>query len=97
MKLNVDPEAAALIREEGGHVVVSHAKGGGCCTIGSLIQPQAEYGKPERSLDEFRVIEVDGATIYLDRVLDNRVESTYRLHVTRFLNWKNLEVSFEGS
>jgi hypothetical protein len=97
MKLIIDPEAVALIKEEGGHVVVAPAKGGGCGTIGSLIQPQAEFGKPDRPVAAFRVIAVDGATIYLDRVLDSQVASTWRLRVTRFLNWQNLEVAYEGN
>lgn len=76
--------------------MVANPRGGGCRTIGSLNQPQAEYGKPEGLINEYRVIELDGATIYLERMLDEQTAAAYRLHVTRFMGHKNLEVSYEG-
>jgi hypothetical protein len=96
LKLQIDAEAVALIKEEGGHVVISSGQGGGCRMIGSVMQAQADPGKPDRPLDQFRVIEVDGATVYLDKELDAD-EGEYRLHVTRFMGHKNLAVSYEGS
>lgn len=95
MKLNIDPEAAEFIREEGGHAIIFAGKTTGCCTIGWLLEPMVELGKPRRPLEEYQVIEAGGATLYLDRALE-LVEQTYRLHLTRFLNWKSLSVSYEG-
>ncbi|MFO7172182.1 MAG: CC/Se motif family (seleno)protein [Bacillota bacterium] len=95
MKLIIDPDAAELIRQKGGHAIVFAGKTGGCCTFGWILEPQVEIGRPRRPLEAYRVIEADGATIYLDRTLD-WVEKTYRLHVTRFLGFKALSVSYEG-
>lgn len=95
IKLNIDPEAAAFIKEEGGHAIIFAGKTTGCCTIGSLLEPMVELGKPRRPLEEYEVTEVGGATLYLDRTLES-VEQTFRLHVTRFLKWKSLSVSYEG-
>lgn len=95
MKLTIDPEATAFIREEGGHAILFAGKTTGCCTIGSLLEPMVEIGEPKRPLEEYQVIEADGATIYLDRALE-AVEQTFRLHVTRVLRWKSLSVSYEG-
>ncbi|MFZ5827606.1 MAG: CC/Se motif family (seleno)protein [Bacillota bacterium] len=95
MKLNVDPEAAAFIAQEGGQAIIFAGKTGGCCTIGWLLEPMVELGEPRRPLEEYQVMQVGGATLYLDRALES-VEQTYRLHLTRVLNWKSLSVSYEG-
>lgn len=95
MKLNVDPEAVAYIKEEGGHAVIFAGKTSGCCTIGWLLEPQVELGEPRRPVSEYELLQLDGATLYLDRTLEQVVE-TYRLRLTKVLGWRLLGVSYEG-
>ncbi|MFZ5815697.1 MAG: CC/Se motif family (seleno)protein [Bacillota bacterium] len=95
MKLNIDPEALAFIKEEGGQAVILAGRAGGCCGAGWAVEPHVELGEPRRPASEYQPLQVDGATLYLDRRLE-RVEATYRLHLTKLFRWRSLGIAYES-
>lgn len=70
MRISLDPDAAEHIRRKGGHLILFRAELTGCCGIGSAPAPMWEIGPPRRPLEDYRVEQTQGVTVYVDRALD---------------------------
>lgn len=94
MKVTIEPDAVALIRGKGGHLILFQARATGCCGIGSALIPMVEIGKPRKPTEAYSVIEQDGVKIHVDRALDE-AGANYRIQLTRFLRRPSITVSMQ--
>lgn len=92
MKVTLNAEAARYIREKGGHLVLYHAPGPGCCGTGDMLFPSLEVGPPRLSPDQYRSIDQDGIQIHIDRDLDAQGEH-WRVSLNKVLFWRSLAVA----
>ncbi len=95
MRITMEPEAAEHIRRKGGQLILFRATMTGCCGIGSVPTPMWEIGRPRRPIQEYRVEEIQGVTVYLDRALDL---PGLGIHVglDSVFGWRFLSLSPEG-
>ncbi len=91
VRVFLEPEAAALIRESGGQLILYEAPFSGCCGIGSVPVPSWEIGRPRRPLDEYRLVISDGVEVYLDKQFD-RSDRTVQVRLTKMLGWRSLSL-----
>lgn len=92
MRVRLEPEAAALIREKGGRLILYEAPVSGCCGLGSVPVPSWEIGTPRRPLDEYRLLETDGVEVFIDKALD-RNSQTVQVRLTKLLGWRSLALA----
>lgn len=96
MRVSLDPDAAEYIRRKGGHLILFRAQLTGCCGIGSAPAPMWEIGPPRRPLENYRVEQIQGVTVYVDRALD---ESGPDLCIVldKVFGWQSLSILQEGA
>ena len=95
MRVSLDPDAAEYIRRKGGQLILFRAEVTGCCGIGSAAAPMLEIGPPRRPLENYRVGQIQGITVYVDRALDESGPDL-RIVLVKVLGWQSLSILQEG-
>ncbi|MEX2570434.1 MAG: CC/Se motif family (seleno)protein [Gemmatimonadota bacterium] len=70
--IRIQPDAREHIQRNGGTVTLRGSRRHGCCG-GTAFVPVAEPGRPNE-LEDYRSIEVDGITVFLQRDVETGSE-----------------------
>ncbi|HWI64065.1 MAG TPA: CC/Se motif family (seleno)protein, partial [Symbiobacteriaceae bacterium] len=91
MRVVLEPEAADLIREKGGQLILYVAPVSGCCGVGAVPVPSWEIGRPRLPLETYSRMVIDEVEVFVDKELD-LPGRTMRVHATKVLAWRSLSL-----
>ncbi|KLU62533.1 hypothetical protein CEB3_c11610 [Peptococcaceae bacterium CEB3] len=68
MNIHITPQAAAVIRRQGGQVILFEGRLTGCIA-GNIPAPMMEVGRPRQTPDHYVLMKEEGVEVYLDKAL----------------------------
>lgn len=92
MQVTVSPEAAAFIKEKGGHILIFRGQYSGCC-VGSVPAPKLDVGKPRNPPENYKIVEISGVTVHIDKEL-NQFSGTADISLDKALRWRTLSLQY---
>lgn len=95
IRVILEPEAAAYIRQRGGHLILFQATVTGCCGIGAAPEMMIEVGVPRQPPEAYQTLVTDGVALHIDRALA-AASHEVRISLNRFLGLRSLSLSLQG-
>ncbi|MDA8228374.1 MAG: CC/Se motif family (seleno)protein [Desulfitobacterium hafniense] len=92
MKFCISTVASDYIKQKGGEIIIFKGNLMSCCG-GTMPNPMLEVGHPRRPLENYRILEEMGVTIYLDNDL-LPYQGIAEIGLMKNLFWKSISFNY---